>query len=84
MAVDRSDPGWPGAFCLFPWVEQSFDIHGNLHLCNRSTTIYGDKGEQITVERPGGFVEHLEWVGDEKGSTSDVGGNSTQSLWSLY
>ncbi|MCB0366298.1 MAG: radical SAM protein [Bdellovibrionaceae bacterium] len=56
MAVDRSDPGWPGAFCLFPWVEQSFDIHGNLHLCNRSTTIYGDKGEQITVERPGDLL----------------------------
>ncbi|MCB0384925.1 MAG: twitch domain-containing radical SAM protein, partial [Bdellovibrionales bacterium] len=47
------EPGLPAAFCIFPWVEQSFDIHGNLHLCNRSTAVLDAGGRPIALKNPG-------------------------------
>ncbi|MCC7404504.1 MAG: radical SAM protein [Bdellovibrionales bacterium] len=50
MAKVRSLSDLPPAFCPFPWLEQSFDIHGNLQLCSRSKLVRGESGETLNVK----------------------------------
>ena len=41
--------GQPSTFCIFPWTELCFDIHGYQELCSRSNLVRDEQGEFLSL-----------------------------------